>query len=132
MALAAIGLFFDVAVRRITIEPGKAVTAAQSLWARLRVRARAEQTALFLDRLQSRKAQVEEARDRARAGRRFEGDETPAGASPPAETRTAVPSPGQPAPAPPTAAQREEAAGDYASRLLRAKKRVWKDRDKEQ
>jgi uncharacterized membrane protein len=128
VVLAAIGLFFDVAVRRITVEPAKAVAAAQALWARLRGRARAEQTPQLLDRLQSRKAQVEEARDRERAGRRFVAGEAPAAVPPPEEARPTVPQP--PAPAPP-AVKKEEEAGDYASRLLRAKKRVWKDREKE-
>jgi uncharacterized membrane protein len=128
LALAGVGLFFDVAVRRITLEPARVVAAARALWARLRGRAAEARPAEFLDRLRSRKAQVGEALDRGRAGRRFEGE--PPSASPPAAEGVPPPPPPRPA-APPAAAPAPEEQGDYASRLMRAKKRVWKDRDKE-
>jgi hypothetical protein len=127
LALAGVGLFFDVAVRRITLEPAQVVQAARALWARLRGEAVLERAPQFLDRLQSRKAQVEAAREREQAGRRFEGGPVPA--APPPET--AAPEP-QPPAAPSTAEPAKEEPGNFASRLLRAKKRVWKDRDKEQ
>jgi hypothetical protein len=130
--LAGIGLLFDVAVRRITLEPGKVLVAAQALWARLRGHAAAVATPQFLDRLQSRKARLGESLERERATRRFEGEAAPGAAPPPAASAQPAPPPRpSPRPAEPKPAEQQE-KGDYASRLLRAKKRVWEDRDKEQ
>jgi uncharacterized membrane protein len=131
--LAAVGMFFDVAVRRIAVEPARLVVAAQALWARLRGRGAVAGTTHLLDRLQSRKAQVAEALGREKAARRFEGGAAPD--TPPAAPSAAATPPAQPpppAPGQPPAPAKEEEAGDYASRLLRAKKRAWKDRDKEE
>jgi uncharacterized membrane protein len=127
--LAGLGLLLDVAVRRIALEPARLVATAGTVWERLRGRAVAAASPQFLDRLKSRKAQVEEARDRSKATRRFEGSAAPppppeaVGPTPPPASRPASPPPPPPA---------KEEPGDFASRLLRAKKRVWKDKDKEQ
>jgi hypothetical protein len=127
-------LLLDVAVRRIALEPAVAMVAAQRLWDRLRGRrtviAKAPE---FLDRLKSRKEQIGEALERTRAAQRFEaagpaatappGAEAPSGPAPPPTRR--------PAPQPRVGPQTPEEAADYASRLLKAKKRVWQDRDKD-
>jgi uncharacterized membrane protein len=125
-------LFFDVAVRRIAVQPAEVAGAAQKVWQRLRGRASAAESApQFLERLKSRKAQVSEALDKARAGRRFEAEEAASLAASPQAGEAPVASLQQPTvrPAPKTKIEKEQEAEDYASRLLRAKKRVWQERD---
>jgi uncharacterized membrane protein len=134
LLLTGVFLFFDVAVRRIAIDPREVALASQRVWGRLRGRVAAVPEApQFLDRLKSRKAEIGEALERARAARRFQTEEVtsaaaPAGAheiqaSPP---RSAV---ARPAPAiRPEAKPAEEEPADYTSRLLKAKKRVWEER----
>src|SRR5262249_9608377 len=128
-------LFFDVAVRRIAIEPLEAVSVAQGAWDRLRGRrSSAEKGAEFLERLKTRKAQISETLDKSRAARRFEGGDAPvAGARAPpagagraeAPRRPAAPGPGGLGVGP----QPEQEPVDYASRLMKAKKKVWQDRE---
>jgi uncharacterized membrane protein len=127
---AGVGLFFDVATRRIAIQPEEAWNAADRFWSRLRGRApTAEQTPQFMDRLQSRKAQVSET---LKAARRFEAGERPADAPAGAEEAATGTTPlNPPIPKPPIAPEKEQEGTDYASRLLKAKKRVWQDREKE-
>jgi hypothetical protein len=94
-----------------------------------------EQVPQFLERLRSRKAEVEERLAKSKATVRFDGGDkevtAPTGASDmlaPPHQHTA-PSPGtKPGIAPETGQEPE----DYASRLLKAKKRVWKDQQKDQ
>jgi uncharacterized membrane protein len=131
---AGVLLFFDVAVRRIALQPAEVVAYASGVWERLRGRAtREEQTPQFIDRLQSRKLQVSEALDQLRAARRFDAGEAPATAPPGAEAGTAAgprPPVTQPSPQPQLAPESSQEAADYASRLLKAKKRVWQEREK--
>jgi hypothetical protein len=95
-------------------------------------------TAPFLERLKSRKAQVDEALERARGARRFEPEPTSAPPAPAgAHEQPAAPGATPPVPpAPPdvaAGAQGGEAElSDYASRLMKAKKKVWQDREKDQ
>jgi uncharacterized membrane protein len=130
---AGVGLFFDVAVRRIAVQPAEAITAGTRLWERLRGRAvAATQTVQFIDRLKSRKAQVNETLEQLRAARRFEpGDrqEAPAGAE--ANVATQPSAPARPKPAPRIAPESQQEPADYASRLMKAKKRVWQERDQD-
>src|SRR5207245_1885159 len=133
---AGVGLFFDVAVRRIAIQPSEAAGAAERVWSKLRGRAAAAvQTPQFIDRLKSRKAQVSEALEQLRAARRFEGGDRPVSVPEGAE-EAEVTAPRSQIPRGP-AQQRigpeaRQEATDYASRLLKAKKRVWQERDKEE
>ncbi len=130
LALACGLLLGDVAVRRLAVEPAQVAAKARNLWARLRGRPVAEPAAPeFMARLQARKAQVGEALG-GRAARRFEGG--PGGLAPPGTEPPTVPAPpARPQPsAQPAAPQPEPEAGDYASRLLKAKKRVWEERNK--
>jgi hypothetical protein len=128
-------LFFDIAVRRIAVQPAQAIAAGQRWWERLRGRvAVATETPQFMDRLQSRKAQVSETLDQLRAARRFEGAERIVTAPAGAEQATAVIA--RPSTLRPPAQQRvgpdkQEEAADYASRLLKAKKRVWQEREED-
>jgi uncharacterized membrane protein len=132
VALAGMLLLFDVAVRRIAIEPAAVWATAIGWWDRLRGR----QLALagageFLDRLKSRKAQVGETIEKEKATRRFEGaGVTPVTADPGA---TALPKEAAAPRTAPTAkpAPKKQEAEDYATRLMKAKKRALEDRDKE-
>jgi uncharacterized membrane protein len=135
LLLCGVLLFFDVAVRRIAIDATEVVTVAERTWERLRGRAVVPVAApQFLERLSSRKAQVDETFERLRGARRFESAETmgsgaPQGAdealasAPRPATMTARPAGLEP--------KKEEEPADYASRLLKAKQRVWEERQKD-
>ncbi len=133
LALAGVLLLFDVAVRRITVDPRKVAVTARDAWDRMRGRVVVTaRTPEFFDRLRSRKARVEESIGQARAQQRFEGPEAPA-APPPgaADAPTAPRTPQAPPPRrPSTPAPSEAEQADYANRLLNAKKRIWQERDK--
>ncbi len=130
MLLTGVGLFFDIAVRRIAIDPAKLAAAAQEGWAQLRGLATAGRTPQFLDRLQSRKAQVGEALEKGKSAKRFEPGEAPAVPPPPGAGEVPLSPPLAPKPAAPAKpAAKEE--GDFASRLLRAKRRAMEDRDRD-
>lgn len=129
LVIAGVLLFFDVAVRRIAIDPLKVAAGAEALWSRLRGRAVVE-IPQYLERLRSRKAQVGEAIDQGKAARRFEGEEEPIGTPPAAGAAPAAPpEPRRPEKSAPPPAAAEEAE-DYASRLLRAKKKAMEERDR--
>jgi hypothetical protein len=130
--LAGVCLFFDVAVRRIAVDPAEAALKAREVWERLRGRATAAvATPQFLDRLKSRKAQVGEALGKGRAARRFEA-EGPVAAPPTAgDVPPLPPRPSAHHPRPPVGPAREPQPEDYASRLLRAKRRAMEERDKD-
>jgi uncharacterized membrane protein len=133
----AVLLLFDVAARRIAVEPLVVTTYAQKVWDRLRGKAAvAAATPQFLDRLKSRKDQVGEKLEKAKAQARFDvGDVAPPGAPPPgADAAAAIDKPAAPRPAPAprgVAPESQEEPADFASRLMKAKKRVWEDRDKD-
>lgn len=132
VALAATVLLFDVAVRRIAFEPTVVWHKGVAIWERLRGREVAvAQADAFLERLKSRKAQVGEAIEKEKAQKRFEATE---GATPIAADAGAMgttPEPTRPKPPPDRPAARPQEAEDYATRLLKAKRRAMEDRDKE-
>jgi uncharacterized membrane protein len=130
--LAGVGLFFDVAVRRIAVEPAEVSAAAVKTWQYLRGRADTVAPTPFMERLQNRKAQVGETI--GRATRRFEADEErPPTAPPPivsADTATRPPPPPVVRPAaPPKPA--DAPTDDAFARLMKAKKKALGDRDAE-
>ncbi len=132
--LTGVLLLFDVASRRIALEFGVVVAAVVATWDRLRGRnAAADRVPEYIDRLRARKAQVGEAIGQGKkAGRRFEGGDAPAAPPPPGADEAAPrpeAAPRRPAPRPLTEAGKE--AGDYLSRLKKAKKRAMEDRDKD-
>ena len=135
--VAAIGLFFDVAIRRIAVQPADVAAMSTALWSRLRGRALAvSATPQFMDRLKSRKQQVGESLEQLRAARRFEGQESlkdaPELIGTAVSAETAVRP--QPRPTQTLAPGSSDQPVDYASRLLKAKKKVWEERqqDKDQ
>lgn len=130
--LTGILLFFDIAVRRIAVDPLEVGAAARRVWGELRGRAQqTEQAAQYFERLRSRKEQVGQTIDQARGARRFDGTEISSTAPPPGVHEGATGDSPRPAPRPADetkiAPKKEQEADDYASRLLRAKKRVWKE-----
>jgi uncharacterized membrane protein len=136
LLLSGVVLFCDVAVRRIALEPERVLGPVRRWWDRQRGREMArEQAPQFLDRLKTRKAQVLEALEKPKATRRFEGTDAPVYAPPGATDEPAKidrPLPKAPAERPGMAPDSEKQdAGDFGSRLLRAKKRVWQEKDKD-
>ena len=128
--LTGIGMFLDVAVRRISIEPAVVSAKLSRLWASLRGRQAAEAPAdPFIERLKSRKAKVEETLAKDRPPRHFESKSEGEDLPPPPDASAGPAPPRDPKPKPPTPAAPAE-PGDFASRLMRAKKRAQEDRDK--
>jgi uncharacterized membrane protein len=134
LLLTATLLFFDVAVRRIAIDASEVMTSSQRVWQRLRRQATLVPAAQqFLERLQSRKAQIDKSIDHERAGRRFEPGAEPAELPPGAAADASSSAPrAAPAPTKPQLAPepKKEEPADFASRLMQAKKRVWEEREK--
>ena len=124
----AVCLLLDVAIRRIAIQPDALWTKAAAQWQRLRGQAAAAEAPEYIERLRSRKAQVGEAIDKQKATTKFEA--TTANAAAPIVASAA---PAAEKPKPPSVAQtpkEEEDATDFASRLMRAKKKAMDERDK--
>jgi uncharacterized membrane protein/Mg-chelatase subunit ChlD len=129
---AAVVLFFDVAVRRIALDPREAAAAARRGWERLRRReTAAEAVPVFLERLKNRKAQVGEALDREHSARRFDAGAAPTAPPPPGAHEMPTAAAPRPTAAPKSEPQPEGEAADFTGRLLKAKQRVWEEREKE-
>jgi hypothetical protein len=137
--LAAVGLLFDVGVRRVSLEPHEVRAAAERTWARMRKKQQAKATAeedAFLTRLKQKKAVVEENLERQKAGRKFEPtgpvtEAPPPGADEGVPAGPSVFSPNPPPP-PPAAKPADEPADDYRGKLRRAKKRAPHEKDKDE
>jgi uncharacterized membrane protein len=133
VVLAATCLLFDVAIRRVSISPEFVWAKSVLLWEKLRGRAMLD-AALpeYMERLRSRKTQVGETMEKQKAAKKFDA---PAGTAKAGDAPTVVPINEQdkpkPAAPPKPAAKKEEEAGDFASRLMRAKKKAMEDRDKD-
>ncbi len=120
--LAAGLLWLDVAARRLTLDPAQAAEGFAHAWARLRGRplpppAPAEPVA----RLQARPP----------APRRFEGGPAPALPAGADVTAPDRPAPPRPADAPPAPGPQPDAPAGGLGELLKAKKKVWEDRNKD-
>jgi uncharacterized membrane protein len=133
---AGVLLFFDVAVRRIAVEPAEVLAKTNRIFQHLRGQlVITSSTPQFLDRLKSRKSEIGELLEKTRAQTRF--DTGPGGpvAAPPPGADAALPPPikstSKPPAAPKVAPASEAEAADFASRLMRAKKRAMEDRDKQ-
>jgi hypothetical protein len=131
VALTAMCLLFDVAVRRIAIQPETVWAKSVAFWERLRGHAVAEEKMpAYIERLKSRKASVDESMEKKKAGKKFE---TAAGAKPADAPIIASPSAPQEKPKEPPKKKEEkkEKEEDFASRLMKAKKKAMEDRDKD-
>jgi hypothetical protein len=128
VVLAAVCLLCDIAVRRIAIEPSIVWARGTALWERLRGRAVVDEGAAVLERLKSRKQQASEAIAREHAARRFEAEEGVPMAPVASAAATAAPPAQRPTTKPPVS--KKEATEDYATRLMKAKKRALEEREK--
>ena len=143
--LAACLFLGDVAVRRIAIDVDRIRTAAINEWRKLRGKEVAAASE-YMEKLKSRKAEVDEQLDRSRtaaeAAGRQEGPASPlfpavppsgpigeplleGGASGPQAGPAERKAPGM------SDAPKEPAKESYTNRLLKAKQRVWEERDKD-
>jgi uncharacterized membrane protein len=139
--LAACVFLGDVAVRRIALDVGWLKQAAINEWKKLRGEETAT-TSEYMDKLRNRKAEVTEQLDRTRAASRTETASAPLPDAPPsgsigeplleggsitdpARAAQKTQSPSLATPSPETAKQ------SYTDRLLKAKQRVWEEREKD-
>jgi hypothetical protein len=131
--LSAVLLLSDVAVRRLAVDPHRIAERSRYAWARLRGQPVPEPQQEVADRLQMRPPEGPAA---ARAGQRFQSETAPAGALPLGAEATSAPppTPSTPQSAAPSlgAAPPEPEASDYASRLLKAKKKALEERKKDE
>jgi uncharacterized membrane protein len=136
--LAACLFLGDVAVRRVAPDVDRIKKLVADGWEKLRGREVAPATD-YMEKLKSRKAEVDDQLDRSRAATRFEAPPLPAGTVPVDEPLlTGASDPNRPRPAPrpqpqPGLApdQKSPAQESYTNRLLRAKQKVWEEREKE-
>ncbi|MBI3821126.1 MAG: VWA domain-containing protein [Planctomycetes bacterium] len=126
--LTALCLLLDVAIRRIAIQPEAVWAKAVAVWQKLRGQASAEEKLPeYIERLKSRKSQVGETMDKKKAAKKFEAAEgTPTLEAPSVASSAPVEKPKKPASKPkPTEDE------DFATRLMRAKKKAMEERDKD-
>ncbi len=131
--LAAVLLLSDVAVRRLAIEPERIAERGRHVWARLRGLPVPEPRQEIAERLQMRRTSAAMRMAQERAVQRFESGTMPVSGLPlGADATAAPPPPPGTSPAAPSlgAAPPEPEAGDYASRLLKAKKKALDERKK--
>ncbi len=122
--------FFDVFIRRVHVSFAWVTPMAVQVRNTVLRRERAPVQTETMDRLRSRKAEIDEHIERRRSAARFEPeDETPAGADALEEATAGKPPPKRSEPnlESLTPEQEEES---YTARLLKAKKKVWEDRKK--
>jgi uncharacterized membrane protein len=142
--LAACLFLADVAVRRIALDVGWVKQTIANEWAKLRG-AEVVTSSAYMEKLKSRKAEVDEQLERSRAAPRPEG---PSLLFPTAQHTGPI---GEPILEGPEAAERSQAARaareterpsmaadpkepekeSYTNRLLKAKQRVWEEREKQ-
>ncbi len=139
--LAAVVFLADVAVRRIAPDVDRVRKTVADQWAKLRGREVAPATE-YMEKLRSRKAEVGEQIDRSRSAARFEAP-TPSGDSPAHAGEPLLdpssPTSGPPRPKPPAgdvpglapSGPKPDTPQSYTNRLLRAKQKVWEEREKE-
>lgn len=131
--LAGVCLFCDVAVRRIAFDPIAVGKKGYELIRQYVLRRPTEAAPAYLERLRSRKAEVGETLEKKKAAARFEAPTIATGPAPGLPDAAAPPSaPARPKkPAAAVGPEKDQEPEDFASRLMRAKKRAMKDRDKE-
>ncbi|HTU22655.1 MAG TPA: VWA domain-containing protein [Gemmataceae bacterium] len=135
--LSAVLLLSDVAVRRLAIDPERIAERGRYVWARLRGLPVPEPRQEIAERLRMRRTPGGMGPAQARAVQRFESETTPTSGLPSGADATVAPPPPSPpgvTPAAPSlgAAPPEPEAGDYASRLLKAKKKALEERKKDE
>lgn len=118
----------DVFNRRVWIRFGWFNAAVGRLRERFTSRKSTESSSDSIERLRSRKSQVNEQLDSRRQAARFQAETTTADDGTPQATLVETPNePGKESPTAEDLAPRAD-EDDYTSRLLKAKQRVWRDR----
>jgi uncharacterized membrane protein len=129
----------DVGVRRVAPDFDRMRKALVDRWEKLRGREVAPRVE-YMEKLKSRKAEVDDQLDRSRSATRFEAPPIMPMPTMPLDEPlltgdTGMSSPARPAPRPTQPGLGPEAkapaAESYTNRLLRAKQKVWEDREKE-
>jgi hypothetical protein len=127
LTLAAVALFVgDVFVRRVAFEWSWLVAPLAAAWARLRRNRGRVVAPEYMERLRERKATVVRQAVQ-KSGRVADGESAGTMAAPVMGTTKLAEPPPLPT-APPAVPPKPEAANDYTSRLLRAKRKVWDER----
>jgi hypothetical protein len=140
--LAAVLFLGDVAIRRIAPDMDRVRKAVADQWLKLRGREVVPVTE-YMEKLKSRKAEVGEQLDRSRAAVRFEAPPPDGGEARPLnesllEGMSASDAPARPRPGPSAApglaptGPKPGQPESYTNRLLRAKQKVWEEREKDQ
>ena len=135
--LAAVLFLGDVAVRRVAPDVDRIRRAVRDRWQKLRGQEVAPPTE-YMEKLKGRKAEVGEQLQRTRAATTFEPPPLPTPSAPLDEPLLGGPAPGAPdttaaRPSAPGLApeQRAPAPESYTDRLLKAKQKVWEEREKD-
>jgi uncharacterized membrane protein/Mg-chelatase subunit ChlD len=133
LLIAGCVFFFDVLTRRVSLSLAWLPPLASGMSARLLRRERPAAPSEYLERLRSRKTEVTQGIEQQRAAKQFEPQADPKSDRPEALPNADVlesrqPPAGQP-PASGVAPDKPEEES-YTSRLLKAKKKAWEDRDK--
>jgi len=127
LLLASCLFFADVFVRRVHVSLAWIPQLAATVRDRIRHRAAAPQLET-MSRLKSRKAEIGMSLDAQREQARFEPPSEPGVAASPLDDAAAPATKQQPAARPKIAADASADEDSYTSRLLKAKKKVWEDR----
>jgi uncharacterized membrane protein/Mg-chelatase subunit ChlD len=132
---AVILFLFDVATRRIALDPTRLRPAFAVAWGYVRGRKVEVVSTDYMSKLRSRKAEVNQQLDAARSARRFEPapDEAAAAAGPSVldEPSSSAAGPARPRPAiqPQVTPDKPQEHETYTSRLLKAKQKVWDEKN---
>ncbi len=129
---------FDVAIRRIAPDTDRIRRAVGDTWKRLRGEA-VEKPTEYIEKLRSRKAEVDEQLQRSRTAARFEPPTVPTSpvdepllGGPPDAARPSGPAGPKPTKPGMTPEEKPKQPESYADRLLKAKQKVWEERQKDQ
>ena len=126
-------LFFgDVLVRRVAINFDWLGPILYKVRDRLLRRQAVAVPDVVMDRLRTRKAEVGDQLEQRRAATRFEPTPDAPAAAPSIEEQLPAPKPSESKPPPKTDLGPEKEAESYTSRLLKAKKKVWDERKKDE
>ncbi len=126
-------LFFgDVLVRRVAINFDWLWPILYAARDRLLRRQAVAVPDVVMDRLRTRKAEVGDQLEQRRAATRFEPTPDAPAAAPSIEEQLQTPKPSEPKPQPKADLGPEKEAESYTSRLLKAKKKVWDERKKDE
>ncbi len=134
--LASVLFLGDVAIRRVAPDVDRMKKSIAARWKRLRGEEVVEQTE-YMEKLKGRKAEVVEQNDRTKFAARFDAPNLPEpnAVDEPLLGQSAMQTGPRPARTDPTVQSKPKDApppGDsYTSRLLKAKQKVWEERDKD-